>query len=448
MTGNKHFDLLVIGAGSGGVRAARIAAGLGKKVAVIEKQALGGTCVNAGCVPKKLFVYASHYHDHMEDAAGFGWSLSEPSFNWEKLLRNKNEEIRRLNRVYEKLLLDSGAEIISGYAKFINDKLVEVDGQTLSADKILITCGGRPFVPEFPGKEHVITSNEAFHLEQLPERILIVGGGYIAVEFASIFHGLGVEVTQFYRRDLFLRGFDMDLRNHLAKEMKGRGINLQFNSDVKQITKTDSGLAVTDTNNKESVFGEVMYATGRVPLGEELGLENTSIQTSASGQIVVNNAYETSAAGVFALGDITGGKELTPVATAEAMAFVSMHFTGEPAEVDYSNIPSAVFSQPNLGTVGLTEDEARQTHGEDITIYKTAFRHMKHTLSGREEKTFMKLVVQTSTDKVLGAHMAGDEAGEIIQGIAVAIRAGATKSLFDSTIGIHPTAAEEFVTLK
>ena len=448
MTTEFDYDLFVIGAGSGGVRAARTSAGYGAKVAIAEQQYLGGTCVNVGCVPKKLFVYASHVNHDIEDARGFGWETAGTTFDWKTLVKNKNTEIERLNGIYKTLLSNAGVELFEAKATITGPHSVQINDQEITAERILIATGGRPFVPAFPGSEHVITSNEAFFLEQLPKKMIIVGGGYIAVEFAGILSGLGVEVIQFYRGDLFLRGFDQDLREKLAMEIPKQGIQLNFNTDIASITPLDQQYQVTTVQGESLEVDLVMYATGRKPLVKELGLENTRVTLTPQGYIEANDHFQTNEASIFALGDVTGGVELTPVATAEAMNFSSRYYNAQPADMDYANIPSAVFSQPNLASVGFTEQKARDVLKDDLTIYRSEFKHMKHTLSGRDEKTFMKLLVQKSTDKVVGAHMMGSDAGEIIQGIAIAIKAGATKAHFDSTIGIHPTAAEEFVTMR
>ena len=448
MTTEFDYDLFVIGAGSGGVRAARTSAGFGAKVAIAEQQYLGGTCVNVGCVPKKLFVYASHVNHDIEDARGFGWNTAGTTFDWNTLVTNKNTEITRLNGIYKTLLDNAGVELFEAKATIRGPHSIEIDGKEFTAERILIATGGRPFVPEFPGNEHVITSNEAFFLEQLPKKMIIVGGGYIAVEFAGIFSGLGVEVNQFYRGDLFLRGFDQDLREKLATEMPKQGIQLNFNTDIASITPLDHQYRVITVQGDSLDVDLVMYATGRKPLVKELGLDSTGVTLTANGYIEANDNFQTNESSIFALGDVTGGVELTPVATAEAMNFANRYYNDKPAEMDYTNIPSAVFSQPSLASVGFTEHKARDVFKEDLVVYRSEFKHMKHTLSGRDEKTFMKLLVQKSTDKVVGAHMMGSDAGEIIQGIAVAIKAGATKAHFDSTIGIHPTAAEEFVTMR
>jgi glutathione reductase (NADPH) len=440
-------DLFVIGAGSGGVRAARMAAGLGLRVAIAESQYLGGTCVNVGCVPKKLFVYASHFHEDFAAAKGFGWSVSEPQFDWSRLLAQKNREIHRLQGIYEGLLVNSGVQVITGQARVLNANTVAVDEQQFRCERILIATGAQPSVPDIPGKEFVVTSNEMFALETLPERILIVGGGYIAVEFAGIMHGLGVKTTLSYRGDKLLRGFDDDVRRFVAKEMVKKGIDIRLNTEISCIEQNASGL-VAYTNQSQTIEADlVLYATGRRPNTAGLRLEELGVEMEVSGAIKVDRHYQTNIPSIYALGDVANHYNLTPVATAEAMAFVNQCYTKQPTFVDYDTIPTAVFSQPNIGTVGLTESEARKRHPE-IDIYRSVFTPMKHTLSGLGEKTLMKMVVNRNNDKVLGLHMVGADAGEIIQGMAVAIRAGATKAVFDSTIGIHPTAAEEFVTMR
>ncbi|QRY77543.1 glutathione-disulfide reductase [Pseudomonas sp. PDNC002] len=443
------FDLFVIGAGSGGVRAARFAAGYGAKVAVAESRYLGGTCVNVGCVPKKLLVYGAHYHEDFEQAAGFGWTLGEASFDWSTLIANKNREIHRLNGIYRNLLVSSGVTLLEGHAKLQDAHTVEVDGQRFSARHILIATGGWPQVPDIPGKEHAITSNEAFFLPSLPRRVLVVGGGYIAVEFAGIFHGLGAQTSLLYRRDLFLRGFDRSVREHLRDELTKKGLDLQFNSDIARIDKqADGTLAATLKDGRVLEADCVFYATGRRPQLDNLGLENVSVELDDRGYIKVDEAYRSSQPSIHAIGDVIGKVQLTPVALAEGMALARHLFRPEEYRpVDYKLIPTAVFSLPNIGTVGLTEDEAR-TAGHKVKIFESRFRPMKLTLTECQEKTLMKLVVDADSDKVLGCHMVGPEAGEILQGIAIALKAGATKRVFDETIGIHPTAAEEFVTLR
>lgn len=442
------YDLFVIGAGSGGVRAARISAGFGARVAIAEDRYYGGTCVNVGCVPKKLFVYASHIAEEIEDAAGFGWQASAQNFDWQTLVANKNTEIARLNSVYERLLINAGVDIIDGRASIVDPHTVSVAGRRVTAERILVATGGWPTVPDFPGSEHAITSNDVFYLDQLPEKMIILGGGYIAVEFASIFNGLGVDTTLVYRGPLFLRGFDADVREFVAEEMDKKGVNLLFDNNISAIEKASDGLHVTFTNSPNQVVDTVMVATGRAPKIDGLGLEDLGVELAWNGAVVVDDQFRTSVRSIHAIGDVTNRVNLTPVATAEGMALANALFNDRPVDMDYNNIPTAVFCQPNIGTVGLTEEQAREKYPDDIDIYRSSFRALKHTLSGRDEKTLMKLVVVRDSDKVVGLHMVGPEAGEITQGFAVAIKAGATKAVFDATVGIHPTAAEEFVTMR
>jgi glutathione reductase (NADPH) len=441
------YDLFVIGAGSGGVRAARMAAGFGARVAIAEDRYMGGTCVNVGCVPKKLYVYASEFGKAFEDARGFGWHSEQKDFNWETLRDNKKVEISRLNAIYRRLLEGAEAQLIEGRACIVDAHTVAVGEQQYRAEKILIATGGWPYIPEIPGREHALTSNEIFDLPAFPERLVVVGGGYIAVEFAGIFNGLGAQVTQLYRGPLFLRGFDADIRAHAAREITKTGVDLRFEVNVQAIEPGAGGLQVHLTDGNTLETDAVLYATGRRPHLAGLGLENVNVELTEMGTVAVDSHYRTAERSIFALGDVTGGMELTPVALAEGMAFARRQFGGLDAAVDYDFIPTAVFSQPNIGTVGLTEDQARQKFGH-IRLFKSTFRPMKHTLSGRDETTFMKLVVDKASDRVVGVHMVGPDAGEIMQGIAIALRAGATKATFDSTIGIHPTAAEEFVTMR
>jgi glutathione reductase (NADPH) len=443
------FDLYVIGAGSGGVRAARFAAGFGAKVAVAESRYLGGTCVNVGCVPKKLLVYGAHFAEDFEQASGFGWSLGEANFDWATLIANKDREINRLNGIYRNLLVNSGVTLHEAHAKIVGPHEVEVNGERFTAKNILIATGGWPQIPEIPGREHAIGSNEAFFLKELPKRVLVVGGGYIAVEFAGIFHGLGANTTLLYRGDLFLRGFDGSVRKHLQEELTKRGLDLQFNADIARIDKqTDGSLKATLKDGRELEADCIFYATGRRPMLDNLGLENTDVQLTDKGFIKVDEQYQTSEPSIFALGDVIGRVQLTPVALAEGMAVARRLFKPEQYRpVDYKMIPTAVFSLPNIGTVGLTEEEAREA-GHDVVIFESRFRPMKLTLTECQEKTLMKLVVDGKTDKVLGCHMVGPDAGEIVQGLAIALKAGATKRDFDDTIGVHPTAAEEFVTMR
>ena len=443
------FDLFVIGAGSGGVRAGRFAAGFGARVAVAESRYLGGTCVNVGCVPKKFLVYGANFSDEFEHAKGFGWSLGEPSFDWSTLIANKDREIHRLNDIYRKLLVDSGVTLMEGHAKLRGPHEVEINGQVHTAEHILIATGGWPQVPEFTGREHAITSNEAFFLEKLPKRIVVVGGGYIAVEFASIFNGLGAQTTLMYRRELFLRGFDSSVRTHLHQELTKHGMDVQFNTDIASIEKLADGTLQLGLKDGRTVNTDlVFYATGRRPMLDNLGLETVNVELDDKGFVKVNDDYQTSEPSILALGDVIGRVQLTPVALAEGMAVARRLFKpDEFRPVDYDHIPTAVFSLPNIGTVGLTEEDARQA-GFEVRIFESRFRPMKLSLTDDHERTLMKLVVDARTDKVLGCHMVGPDAGEIVQSLAIAVKAGATKRIFDDTIGVHPTAAEEFVTMR
>jgi len=442
------FDLFVIGAGSGGVRTARMSASKGLKVGIAEYQALGGTCVNVGCIPKKLFVYASEYSHIFDQAEGFGWSIAKTEFNWDILRENKNKEIERLNKIYNNLLDHVGVKVIRGRASILDPHSVKVGNNVYTAKNILIATGGTPYIPEFPGSKLVVTSNEAFYLKELPRKIIIVGGGYIAVEFAGIFKGLGVETHLVYRGPLFLKGFDSDVRNKIKEEYENQGVVLHFSTDVEEVKKINSGYCVRLSTKEEIDVDLVMYATGRIPNIKDLGLESLNIKTKSNGTIIVDDYFNTSEPSIYALGDVIGRIELTPVAIAEGMALSNFFVTGIRSSVDYTNIPTAIFSQPNSASVGLTEEEAIKIHGIDLRIYKSQFRPMKATLGGGDSKVFMKLIVIHSSDVVIGCHMVGDYAGEIIQGLAVAIKAGATKQNFDSTVGIHPTAAEEFVTMR
>jgi glutathione reductase (NADPH) len=441
------YDLFVIGAGSGGVRAARISAGFGAKVAIAESRYLGGTCVNVGCVPKKLFSYAAHYREDFSDAKGFGWDSVVEKLDWPRLRDNKTKEIERLNGIYGNLLSNAGVELINGHAKILDANTVEVDGVKFTAKNILIAVGGWPFIPDIPGREFAISSNELFYLDTLPKHAVVVGGGYVATEFAGILHGLGVEIEQIYRRDLFLRGFDTEIRQELAEEMKAKGVKLRFNENVVAITKRGDQYALELESGETLITDKVLYATGRNPMLEGLGLENTKVSLNDKGYIAVDEGFQTSEPSIYAVGDVIGGMELTPVALAEGMNLAKRLFDGDNSVLDYNFIPTAIFSNPNLATVGFNEEDARERFG-DIAVYTSRFTHLKHTLSGNKTKTFLKLIVDKASDKVVGAHMMGDDAGEIIQGLAVAIKAGATKADFDATIGIHPTVAEEFVTMR
>jgi len=443
------FDLYVIGAGSGGVRAARFAAGFGATVGVAESRYLGGTCVNVGCVPKKLLVYGAHFAEDFEQAAGFGWSLDEAQFDWATLIANKDREINRLNGIYRNLLVNSGVTLHEGHARIVAPHTVEINGERFSARHILIATGGWPQIPQIPGAEHAISSNEAFFLKTLPKRVLVVGGGYIAVEFAGIFHGLGASTSLLYRGDLFLRGFDGAVRKHLQEELTKRGMDLQFNADIERIDRqADGSLNVTLKDGRQLETDCVFYATGRRPMLDNLGLENTAVKLDQKGFVEVDELYQTAEPSILAIGDVIGRVQLTPVALAEGMAVARRLFKPEQYRlVDYQMIPTAVFSLPNIGTVGLTEEQAREA-GHEVQIFESRFRPMKLTLTECQERTLMKLVVDAKTDKVLGCHMVGPEAGEIVQGLAIALKAGATKRDFDETIGVHPTAAEEFVTMR
>ena len=447
MNNDNSCDLFVIGAGSGGVRAARISAGLGAKVIVAEGLYLGGTCVNVGCVPKKLYVYGSEFGKAFKDAEGFGWTVGGTSFDWPTLRDNKTREISRLNSIYDRLLEGSGAQVIRGMATLIDAHTVEVNGSRYHAKKILLATGSWPTKPEFPGNELAISSNEIFDLDAFPQRLLVVGGGYIATEFACIFNGLGAEVTQLYRGDLFMRGFDNDIRAFAAEEIRKTGVDLRFNSNIVSLAQTNEGLDAQLTDGSRIVVDAVLCATGRHPNIEDLGLENTSVKLDARGYVSADEHFQTDEPSIFALGDMTGGPQLTPVAIEQAMAFAQTQFGDAEKVMDYAFIPTAVFCQPNIGTVGLTEEETK-ARGIDIDVYLSDFKPMKHTLSGRDERTLMKMIVDKSSDRVIGLHMVGPDAGEICQGMAVAMKAGATKADFDSTVGIHPTAAEEFVTMR
>ena len=441
------YDLFVIGAGSGGVRASRISASYGARVAVAEERFLGGTCVNVGCIPKKLFSYGAHYAEDFEDAQAFGWNVGERTLQWPRLVENKDKEITRLNGIYRNILANNNVTLYEARATLTDAHTIEVGGETVTAENILVATGGWPVVPDIPGKEHAITSNEAFYLPELPKRVVVVGGGYIAVEFAAIFHGFGAEVTQLYRRDLFLRGFDIDVRRTLADEMTKKGIDLRFNANAASIETSGDGFAVTLEDGTTLETDCVMYATGRAPNSRGMGLEDAGVELRDNGAVVVDDQFRTSVSNIFALGDVTDRIQLTPVAIAEAMVLAANLFNGKDERMDYADIPTAVFSHPTIGTVGLTEDEARRRHGA-IDVYRETFRPLRHTMTLREERTMMKLIVERATDRVVGAHMVGADAGEIVQGLGIALKCGATKAQFDATVGIHPTAAEEYVTMR
>ncbi len=441
------FDLFTIGAGSGGVRASRIAGSLGKRVAVAEESHLGGTCVNLGCVPKKLMVYAAQFGEAFTDSAGFGWSVEDSSFDWAKLIAAKDKEILRLNSIYGSLLDNSDVDLIEGRARLVDAHSVEVNNRIYTSETILIATGGQPSIPSIPGIENVITSDQVFHLKKQPKRIIIVGGGYIAVEFAGIFNALGTDVVQLYRGPLFLRGFDSDIRTSLVDEMTKRSIDLRFNSNPESIEIYEDGLKAVFSDGDALVADQILYATGRLPNTSGIGLEDIGITMNKAGAIVTDEYSRSSVPSIYAVGDCTDRMNLTPVAIAEAMALIKTLYLDTPTIMSYDNVPTAVFSQPNIGTVGLTEAAARDRFPQ-IDIFKSSARPMKHNLSGRNEKTMLKLVVDRGSDRVLGVHMVGPDAGEIIQGMAVALQCGVTKAKFDATVGIHPTLAEEFVTMR
>ncbi|MES2936965.1 MAG: glutathione-disulfide reductase [Pseudomonadota bacterium] len=445
------FDLFVIGGGSGGVRAARMAAQRGARVGLAEAAALGGTCVNVGCIPKKLYSYAAHFADDFRDAAGFGWDLEAPRFDWDRLKTNRRKEIARLNGVYEHLLRTAGVETLRGWARLDGAQAVQVqmDGgaRRCTARHILVATGGTPSVPHFPGCELVVTSDGMFDLDPFPRRLLVVGGGYIACEFASIFNGLGAQVTQLYRGEQVLRGFDGEIRQFVAAEMGKHGVDLRLHADVHAIEKTADGLRVTLQDGGTVMADTVLYATGRIPNVSGLGLDAAGVAQGVSGAVKVDAHYASSVPSVHALGDVTSRVQLTPVALGEAMVLVDRLFGDGRRGLSYEFIPTAVFTHPNIGTVGYSEEAAREKYGE-VTIFRSDFKALKHTLSGSTERTLMKLVVDTATDRVVGLHMVGADAGEIVQGFAVAMKAGATKAVFDATVGIHPTLAEEFVTMR
>jgi len=443
------YDLFVIGAGSGGVRAARIAARCGARVAVAEEYRVGGTCVIRGCVPKKLFVYASKFAEEFEDAVGFGWTTDKVTFDWSTLIENKDREIDRLNKAYIRNLEGAGAELILERATVEDANTVRLaSGRKVTARYILVATGATPFVPRhLPDHELAITSNEAFHLERLPSRIVIVGGGYIAVEFAGIFSGLGVETVLVCRGEQILRGFDDDIRNHLAGEMKKKGIELRTKADVSAIERSGTGVRVTLNDGTGFGAGQIMFATGRIPNVMDLGLDKVGVELTPHYAIKVDEYSRSSVPSIYAVGDVTNRANLTPVAIREGHAFADTVFGGKDVKVDHSLIPTAVFSQPEIGTVGLTEAQARE-QVRAVDIYKTSFRPMKHTLSGRDERMLMKLVVDGETDRVLGCHICGPDAGEMAQLLGISLRLGAKKSDFDATMAVHPTAAEELVTMR
>ena len=442
------FDLFTIGGGSGGVAGSRRAASYGARVAIAERSRWGGTCVIRGCVPKKLLVYAAHFADEYEDAAGFGWKVAPPAHSWADLIAAKDKEIARLEGIYQKLLTDPGVRLFHGQAELIDPHTVQVDGKRYTAANILIATGGHPVMPKIPGIEHAITSNEALDLKTLPRNIVIVGGGYIAVEFAGIFNGLGAKVEMVIRGEELLGGFDDDVRVHLAREMRARGITIHARTEIARIEKMHKGVHMTTKTEGELDADCVMYATGRLPNTAGFGLEQVGVKLEpGTGAVAVNEWSRTSVPGIYAIGDATDMLNLTPTAIAEGRALAETLFNNNPIKIEHKFVPTAVFSNPTIGAVGLTEAEARAKHGA-IDVYRSSFRALKNTLSGRDERTLMKLIVDRKTDLVLGVHMVGPDAPEIVGGLAVALTCGATKQQFDRTIGIHPTASEEFVTLR
>ena len=450
-------DLFVIGGGSGGVRAARFASQRGARVAMAESGHMGGTCVNVGCIPKKLYSYGAHYAEAFAESAGFGWRLpGAPTLDWATLKANRAKEITRLNGIYEGLMTGAKVLRLQGHARLVDAHTVEVllaggGTERHTARHILIATGGAPFVPELPGREWAVTSDDMFDLPQFPQRLVVVGGGYIACEMASIFHGLGAHVTLLYRGTQILRGFDDEVRDFAASEMRKAGVDVRVQADVARIEAVDAGRRVHLQDGSALDADVVLYATGRRANTAGLGLDTLGVRQSKTGAIAVDERFATNVPGVYAIGDVVGRLELTPVALAEGMALVDHLFGPPPGQaarrMDYANIPTAVFTHPPIGTVGLSEQQAREQCGA-IKVFRSDFKPLKHTLSGRSERTLVKLIVDATTDRVLGLHMVGADAGEIVQGFAVALQCGATKAQFDATIGIHPTSAEEFVTLR
>jgi glutathione reductase (NADPH) len=443
------YDLFVIGGGSGGVRSARLAAGLGVRTAIAEEYRFGGTCVIRGCIPKKLFVYASEFGHAIDDARAYGWTTGEKRFDWRTLVANKDAEIERLSKLYSGGVEKAGGTVFQDRAEVVGPHEVRLarDGRTFSAERILIATGGHPFVPEIPGREHAITSNEAFHLEALPEKIVIVGAGYIAIEFAGIFHGLGVEVELLYRGAEILRGFDHDVRQALAEIMRAQGIKITCNTEPGAIEKAGNGLTVITNRETRIDCGVVMFATGRRPNTVGLGLQKLGVKCGWNGRVMVDDWYRSSVPSIYAVGDVTDRVNLTPVAIRDGVAFIEANYKNNPAPVDLAYLPTAVFSQPEIGTVGYTEEHAREMF-RAVDIYKSSFRPLKATLTGRPERTLMKLVVDAETDKVVGAHILGPDAAEMAQLLAISMKLGARKADFDATIALHPTAAEELVTMR
>jgi len=441
------LDLFVIGAGSGGVRASRVAAAHGARVAIAEDRDVGGTCVIRGCIPKKLFAYAAHFAEDFDDAAGYGWTVGRRRFDWSALVAAKDREIARLNGIYKQLLAKAGVELVEARATVVDPHTVSAGGRQMSARHILVATGGKPWRPPIRGAELGITSDEAFHLPRLPRRIVIEGGGYVAVEFAGIFHGLGAEVVVVYRGEPLLRGFDMDVRRHLTEELLKKGIDIRFKCEIASVERgARTPLVARCVSGDALDCDAVMFATGRKPGTAGLGLERLGVALDANGGVIVDEHSRTSVASIHAVGDVTGRPQLTPVAIKDGAKLAATLFGGKPSAVDHEAVPTAVFSQPPVATVGLTEEEAR-TRILDVQVHRSTFTPLKHTLTGRPERTLMKLVVDAASGRVVGAHMVGADAPEIMQGVAIAVKLGATKAQFDATVGIHPTAAEEFVTM-
>ena len=441
-----YFDLFVVGGGSGGVACARRAASHGARVALVEESRMGGTCVHRGCIPKKFLVYASHFQHEFEGAAGYGWSVGESSFDWSAMVAAKSKELDRLEGIYRRLLKDSGVTVIDGRGALVDANTVEIDGARHSADTILVATGGWPVLPEIPGAELAITSNETFDLAQLPERIVIVGGGYIACEFACIFNGLGVEVVQLYRSDMILRGFDMDVREICCDEMRKTGVDVRLNENAVKLEKGSGGITVTSSQGNSLEADQIMFATGRAPNTGGIGFDRVGIELNHKGAVNVDSGSCSNIANIYAVGDCTDRVNLTPVAIHEGRCLAETLYNNNPQIPDHRDIATAVFTQPEIGTVGMSEEDAR-IHCAAVDIYKTRFRPLKHTLTGRDETVFMKLVVERGNDRVVGCHMIGSGAGEMAQILGVAIKAGATKAQFDETVAVHPTSAEEFVTM-
>lgn len=444
------YDLFVIGAGSGGLASSKRAASYGAKVAIAENDLVGGTCVIRGCVPKKLMVYASHFSHYYKDAVGYGWSEVEPSFDWKKLVDVVDKEVRRLSELHISFLEKAGVELIRGYAKFIDPHTLEVGDRKVTAEKILIATGAQPVKPDIPGIEHSISSDEMFLLSEQPKRFAVWGGGYIGVEFAGILNGLGSQVTQIIRRDWILRGFDQDLRSNIQEGMSKHGVNFLTNTTIEKIEKTDEGLKITLTGEQAEnplMIDQLLCATGRQPKLSGLMLENAGVEMNA-GAIAVTQDSQTSQPHIYAVGDCTDRVNLTPVAIAEGRAFADTEYGHTPRSISHENIATAVFSQPEAATVGMSEEQAKEKFGDAVKCYTARFRSLFHSLTGSDEKVFMKLIVESNTDRVLGAHMVGKDAAELIQGVAIAVNMGATKKDFDNTMGIHPSSGEEFVTMR